>query len=291
MTENKAAPKKGLDSTIIAAIIGMIGTVTVALITIFANRPSPPVQPTITPIVVMATSMPTFVPPTDTLLPDEPTFTSAPPTDSPAPTFTPVPPVEIGVDLTQGCISTLWKVYPVDAPVEDKGNGCWQEPVGIFTADQGNLFMATTRSERGPVDVHGLFALMPESGEVTFTVRLKKANSIDFFTGIFTELDATRGDFVLSIPGDGNVSKLRIVQKDNIVSNNTITGTALLDQGSGYSITFTFSESNTSAKVNPFVFVFDPIPLPSAQKWLFLGYKSGAGAYEADIEVSNLTIK
>ena len=276
-------------------ILGFVGVLLGILATIFAPIIQENIKqrtaPTQTPIIIIASPSQMPVIPTDTLLPDEPTFTSVPPIDSPAPTFTPVPPVEIGVDLTQGCISTLWKVYPVDAPVEDKGNGCWQEPVGIFTADQGKLFMATTRSERGPVDVHGLFALMPESGEVTFTVRLKKANSIDFFTGIFTELDATRGDFVLSIPGDGNVSKLRIVQKDNIVSNNTITGTALLDQGSGYSITFTFSESNTSAKVNPFVFVFDPIPLPSAQKWLFLGYKNGAGAYEADIEVSNLTIK
>ncbi|NWG33316.1 MAG: hypothetical protein HXY42_02655 [Chloroflexi bacterium] len=292
MAEQRETPKRGPDPTIVAAIIGVAGTIIVTLISVYANRQPPP-TPTITPIVVTATSMPTSALPTDTPLPQEPTLTSLPPTDTPAPTetFTPVPPVALGADWPQGCISTLWRAYPAEIVPTDKGNGCWQEPVGKFTADGGGLFIAGNRAQRGTPDLEGLFALMPESGEVTFKVRLRKANGVDFIAGIFTDANLESPAFVLSIPGDGNVSKLRIVQKDNLAGYNTITGTALLDQGDGYSITFNFSEANIGAKVNPFVFVFDSIPIPSLQKWLFIGYKSGEGAYEVDVIVSNFTVK
>ena len=42
------SPKSKIDSSIIAALIGVVGTITVTLITIFANRPAPP-QATVTP--------------------------------------------------------------------------------------------------------------------------------------------------------------------------------------------------------------------------------------------------
>ena len=47
------SPKSKIDSSIIAALIGVVGTITVTLITIFANRPTPPqatVTPTSTPV-------------------------------------------------------------------------------------------------------------------------------------------------------------------------------------------------------------------------------------------------
>jgi hypothetical protein len=42
------SPKSRIDSSIIAAVIGVVGTLTVTLISIFANRPAPP-QVTVTP--------------------------------------------------------------------------------------------------------------------------------------------------------------------------------------------------------------------------------------------------
>jgi hypothetical protein len=286
--------KRPLDPTVLAAIITVIGGIITTLIVTYMNKPPAP-TPTLdspTAAVFTRTALPTFTV-TEVLPTDAPTQTPIPPTDTlePTPSFTPIPPVALGDDWPQGCISTLWSVYPAGVPVVDKGNGCWQEPVFTFTADNGILFMSNRREQRGPVDVYGLFALMPESGDVTFRVRLRKADGIDFIAGIFAGAEVANPGLLLSIPGDGNVSKLRVVQKDNLSAYTTIIGSALLDQGAGYSLTFTFSEPSVSAKVNPFVFVFDPIPLPSAEKWLFLGYKSGEGAYEVDIEVSGLTVK
>src|SRR5258705_11367224 len=98
-----------IDPSIIAALIGVIGTIIVTLITVNANKQ--PAAPTAvpTPIVISTnTSVPSPVP-TDTAAPGEPTSTPLPPTDTLTPTFTTVPPIPIGQDWGAGCISTLWR--------------------------------------------------------------------------------------------------------------------------------------------------------------------------------------
>ncbi|MDQ3005791.1 MAG: hypothetical protein M3R47_10465, partial [Chloroflexota bacterium] len=94
-----ASPKR-IDPSIIAAFIGVCGTLLVALISIFANRlvPNPPPQQTLTfptwtasPGITPSTITLTPVP-TDTVQPGEPSSTPAPPTFTPEATFTAAPP-------------------------------------------------------------------------------------------------------------------------------------------------------------------------------------------------------
>jgi len=276
-------------------ILGFLGVLLTVLATIFG----PIIQenlrqrnlPTQTPIVIIESPTQAAVIPTDTVPAGDPTSTPAPATDTPVPTFTTVPPVAIGQDWAAGCISSLWKPYPADITTVDKGNGCWQEPIYKFSADAGSLYMVSQRDERGPLEVYGLFAPLPESGEVTFTVRLKKLDDVDFVMGIFTQPDVSQDGLLLSIPYGNNMKRLNILQKDNITAYNTQQSTATLDQGNGFSITFAFSEATVTGTVNPFVFVTNPFPLPSAQKWLFLGYRTREGAYGVDVEILGLKLE
>jgi len=276
-------------------ILGFLGVLLTVLATIFG----PIIQenfrqrnlPSQTPIVIVASPTQAAVIPTDTVPAGDPTSTPAPATDTPVPTFTVVPPVAIGADWGAGCISTLWKPYPADVPTVDKGNGCWQEPIYKFSADAGSLFMVGQRDNRGSVEVYGLFAPLPENGKVSFTIRLKKLDDVDFVMGIFAQPDVSQAGLLMSVPYGKNMKNLRILELDDINDRASGRGSIELDQGNGFPISFTFSESSVKGTVEPFVYLTDPFPLPSAQKWLFLGYRSREGAYDFDVEILNLKLE
>jgi hypothetical protein len=98
--------------------------------------------------------------------------------------------------------------------------------------------------------------------------------------GVFAEPDVASQGLLMTIP-HGNVKKRVIVQK-NPLTYDTVQGTVMLDQGDGFSISFTFTELSARSIVNPSVFTANPVSIPSAQKWLFLGYKGLNGAYRID---------
>src|SRR5574341_1576519 len=129
--------KTRIDPAIIAALIGVCGTVTVTVISLLAPRLTP--QPTPFPTApVVFTSTSTTVPtpgPTDTVPPGEPTSTPAPDTPTPLPTAT-LPPV--GMDWINGCISALWKPYPTSIQ-PNQVNGCLVQPVDKFYTGNGRL--------------------------------------------------------------------------------------------------------------------------------------------------------
>lgn len=291
MTKKEADPVR---TQLIVGILGFVGVLLTVLATIFG----PIVQenlrqkrlPTQTPIVIVATPTQAQVIPTDTVPAGDPTSTPAPATNTPEPTITAVLPVDIGKDWTAGCISALWQLYPTEIPLVDKGNGCWQEPVYKFSADSGSLFLVSQRNENGPVEVYGLFAPLSENGKVSFTIRLNKLDDVDFVMGIFAEPDVTQAGLLMSVPYGNNMKKVKILELDNITDQNG-QGTVDLTQGSGFPISFTFSESSVKGTVEPFVYVTDPFPLSSAQKWLFLGYRSREGAYDVDVEILNLKLE
>ena len=273
-----------IDSAIVAALIGVCGTVTVTLITLYANRPQVVPTPTfIPPSAVVFTETATITNtavPTDTVPPGEPTSTPAPPTETPLPTITPIPPVALGADWPAGCVSTLWRPYPSNVPTIPRGDGCWQEPVHIFSAENGDLDFLAERASGGN-EFYGLFAPLPESGSVSFRVKLGQLDNVDLLMGIYAEpdvLNINAPGLLMIIPHE-RLNKLRIVQKDNVISYNTLQGTGTLDQGDGFSITFSFTPNSASGTVNSNVFVASPISIPSAQKWLFLGYKGLSGSY------------
>ena len=287
-------PEKGPDSknkiniAIIVALIGLIGTIGAALIGTYGKRDLPAPSPTLIPTTAIAftdTATPTF-PPTNTALPDTPTSTPVLVTDTPVPTITPIPQA-IGVDWLAGCISTLWRAYP-SVPTDERGDGCWREPVYVFSAENGDLdFLAERKG--GFAETYGLFAPLPESGTVTFTVRLEHLENADLWMGVFAEPNLDSKGLLLTIL-NGNVNKRSIVQKDPR-TYETIQGTQVLSQGNGFLISFTVTPLSVSSRVNPHVFVWDPVSLPSPQKWIFLGYKGLRNTYHIEGTFLNFELK
>lgn len=269
-----------MDPAIIAAIIGVVGTIIVALIQFYTNRPTTlptsTSMSTLAAFTVTSTNTPVI---TDTATLSTPTFTTIPATDTPISTPTGIPPVSLGTDFPDGCISTLWRPYPVEIPVSERGDGCWQEPVYVFYAENGDLdVLAQGNNEE--IQIYGLFALLPESGRVNVTVRLNELTNVDVWLGIFSEQDVTSQGLLMTVP-TGNVLERVVVQKDPR-TNETITGTSLLEQGRGFSFSFTFNANSARGILNPSVFFTESVSIPSSQKWLFLGYKSLLGYYRIE---------
>lgn len=290
MTDQKSPPKK-LDSTIVAAIIGTLGTITVALISIFGNRqPSSPVQPALTPVIVTATSMPSAIP-TDTVPPGDPTSTPAP-TDTPEPTptwtFTSVPPVAIGQDWSQDCVSTLWQPFPANYTPTQGTNGCWQS-LNFFAAGKGSLSFLNERSGIGDPEIIGLFAPLSGSGSVTVRIRLKDLTNVDIMTGVFGEQNPETDGLLITIPA-GDPNNRLLVQK-NPADYETVRQTIALQQGNGYEITFSFDAVSASAVVQPKVLTINGIPINQPQKWLFLGFKGLKNGYRVQGEFVSLVVE
>jgi len=280
--------KRGISPEIIAALIGVAGTIAVAVM--FNQPQSTPDIPTPQPIIITATSMPTAVP-TDTVPPGEPTSTPAPTnTPEPAPTFTytPIPPVEIGQDWAQNCISTLWQPFPSDYTPTQRGDGCWQG-VQIFSVSKGSLSLLYGRVGLGSEEVHGLFAPLPEVGTVTVKVRLKDLTNVDLMMGIFPEQKVTSNGLLITIPA-GDPKKRLLVQKDP--SNyTTIKQTVELEQGNGYTVSFSVDSVSASAVVEPKVMSINGVPVNATQKWLFLGFKGLTNDYRIEGEFVSLELK
>jgi hypothetical protein len=259
----------------------VIGGIVVTLITTFVNRPA--AQPTSPPPpAANPTNTITNTPiPTDTVPPGEPTSTPAPPTETLTPTFTAIPPVPLAQDWLAGCISTLWKAHPASIPSAERGDGCWQEPLHVFSAENGDLDFLSASADA--VGVYGLFAPLPtESGSVTFRIRLRTLDNVDLLMGVYADGDVNSPGLLMIIP-EGNVKNRVIVQKDNVNSYTTVQQTANLAQpDDGFSLTFNFSLNSIRSSVNPNIYVTNPVSVASPNKWVFLGYKVLNRTYTVD---------
>ena len=264
-------------SILIAVIVLLFGNNIYAQVTghsIFTD-PSTPTPTATATLPPTATNTPV---PTDTTTPS-PTFTPVPPTDTLVPTPTGVPPVPLGEDWLGGCISTLWSPYPSSVTAMERGDGCWKEPMHVFSAENGDLDFLAQR-KNAPAEIYGLFAPLPERGTVTVKIRLRDLNNADLWMGVFAEPNVNSEGLLMIIPS-GNVKKRVFVQKE-ISTYETINSTSLLAQGNGFSISFSFTTNSARSTVNPSVFVTSSVPISSSQKWLFLGYKGLSGSYRVD---------
>ncbi|MBC7877310.1 MAG: TIR domain-containing protein [Anaerolineales bacterium] len=285
--DDQKKPLYRLHPSIIVALITVFGTIVAAIIGArglgIGVTPSPTSIPA-TAVVYTETTTPTSVP-TETATPNEPT--AIPSTDTPVPTFTPLP-VTLGQDWLAGCISTLWEIYPSTVSATDRGDGCWQEPLHTFSAENGDLDFLAERG-KGPSEIYGLFVLLPESGTVTFTARLRELNNADLWMGVFTEPDINSPGLLMAIL-NGSVNSRAVVQKDPS-TYETLQGSQGINQGNGFSISFRFNALSATSIVNPHVFVINSVSMPSTQKWLFLGYKGLNNRYRIDGTFLNFELK
>ncbi len=263
---------------ITVAWIGVVGIAVGAIIAAF---------PQVYPIFIDKT--PTFQPTaissetytvTPNLVEAEPTFTPVPATETVTalPTFSQAIPIPIGEDWLQGCVSTLWKVYPASVQLEENGYGCWKEPVSAFSAEYGDLDFLKERG-KGFEEVYGLYTLLPQSGTITFTLRLEDLTNADLLIGILTEPDVTSEGLLLAVL-HGDVKNTVILQKDG--TYQTIQGTVPLDIKNGQTISLEFDPLSAKGRVLPSFFSTNPFPLHDSTKWLFLGFKGLYGSYRIE---------
>jgi len=281
--------KKGMSPEIIAALIGLIGVVATIAVPMYLDRKdsnSGPATPA--PVVVTATLEATPVP-TDTVPPGEPTSTPAP-TDTPAPTPTIAEPIEVGQDWIQGCISSAWVPYPGTTAVTDKGDGCLAQPINKLFASDGRLaflYEGRVASE----EVYGLFAPLSNSeGTVSLNILLRDLTNGDIWVGIFAEPDVNSPGMILVLP-EGNVKNRNVVQK-TMPGQITKDITASINSNpSVYNVELSYNSGSIAGSVPVLKYNFSSVSVPSANKWLFVGYRLVTGTNRIDAEFLNLAIK
>jgi hypothetical protein len=290
---------KRIDSTIVAAIIGVMGTLCVTIITLYANRIVPPSQPTPLPTwTIPATATNTDTPaPTDTVPAGEPTSTPEPDTPTPQPTFTPPPPA-IGSDWANGCISVLWRPYP-DLVQPTLGNGCYSQPilfpeqVNLFFTENGSLKFSVNRSFEVP-QVYGLFAPIPANGTVRVDTLLRRAQEGEIWIGVFAAPDMGAQGLLAVLPSAENPRRRELVQRKMPEQAEIHRLESFSDDPTQdpprYTIVFELSNGEVKIQ-NLGEAEFTTVPLGSAQPWLFLGYQVAAGNNRIDAEFLNLAVQ
>ena len=284
--------KKGISPEIIAALIGVAGTIVAGIFFSGGGGGSSESPATPVPIVITATSIPTAIP-TDTVPPGASTSTPAPATDTPAPTFafTPIPPVAIGSDWADGCISSLWIPYSSKGPADafEDNNGCLLQPVNGFFANNGKLsFLYENRLSSA--EVNGIFAPLPSSsGAVSVYISLKSLNTSDIWMGVFSEPTIDSKGLLLTIPASNDVSS-RPFGEWLMPGLEKITTTAVVNQGNGYGAKFEFTPGSVKAIILPNVTATNQIPVSSAQKYIFIGYQAKNGTNRIDASFFDLVV-
>ena len=302
---------KRIDPAIIAALIGVMGTVCVTIITLYVNyfRPQPPPQPTLQPTVGIGeptqpsptvavveptwTVSPTFtitdtVVPTDTVAVGEATSTPGPDTPTPEATFTPAPPA-IGSDWANGCISVLWKPYPETIPTSVNNNGCLVEPVAeFFFADDDKLtFLAAGRFD--DTQVRGMFAPLPATGTASINAYLKSLQDGEIWMGVFAEPNLESQGMIIVVP-PGDVRRRVLVQKTMPGQQEVQTTQSFSRNPAIYDVVFEFANGAVTTRILNDT-IFNPVPVGTGQQWLFVGFQVKKGNNRIDAEFLNLRVQ
>lgn len=283
--------KRSIDPSIIAALIGVMGTLCVTAITLYVTQfmpkqqsPQPTALPTWT---IPPTATNTFTPmPTDTVPAGEPTSTAAPATPTPEATFTPAPPA-IGTDWANGCISVLWKPYPSSIQTT-ANNGCLVEPVNVFFAADGRLtFLVAGHYDND--QVYGLFAPLPPSGTVSINAFLNTLQQGEVWMGVFAEPDLQSQGTIVAIPA-GNVRQRTLVQRTMPGQNQVQESASYSRNPPLYDVVFAYSNGEVRTKIMGDT-EWKAVPVDSAQPWFFVGYQVKNGNNRIDAEFLNLLVQ
>jgi hypothetical protein len=294
---------KRIDPAIIAAVIGVMGTVCVTVITLIANNivssPQPqatdPVQPVWT---ASPTSTITNTPePTDTVPPGDSTSTPVPDTPTLEPTFTPPPP-DIGADWVNGCISVLWRPYP-ELAQPTLGNGCLAQPVlfpeqvNLFFTENGSLKFQVNRTFDN-MQVYGLFAPLPANGTVRIDTFLRRVQGGAIWMGVLAEPNLTSQGLMAVLPEGENVRNRPLIQKKmpeqvDIQQMDSFPDDPTQDPPR---YTVVFELSNGQVRLQKLGETeFSPVALNAAQPWLFVGYQVTTGNSRIEAEFLNLLVQ
>ena len=289
------SPRSRIDPTIIAALIGVCGTVMVTMITLFLNRPGASPVPTVSPastqldiptwtVVPTLTNSPEPIP-TDTVAAGDPSSTPAPDTPTPDPTFTPAPP-GIGGDWANDCISVSWIPFPSANTTET--NGCRSQPIHALFAANGRLeFVIQSRFEN--TEQYGMFAKLPANGTAKIEVFLTTLQDGEIWMGVFAEPNIESQGIIVVIP-PGDVKNRPLVQKTMPGQAQYFETQSFAQSSAIYNVEFQFGNGLVGTVIMNDTPV-DPLPVGSTEQWLFVGYQVKRGNNRMQAAFLNLVVQ
>jgi hypothetical protein len=284
------SPRSRIDPAIIAALIGVCGTVAVTLITLVLPRlvPATPTAialPSPTPVSISTSTVTPTAVPTDTVPAGDPTSTAAPDTPTPEPTFTPAP-LAIGQDWGSDCISTLWSPYPFVETTET--NGCRSQPIhSLFAADGRLSFVIQGRYE--DTEVYGMFAKLPANGTVNLDVFLTTLQDGEIWLGVFAAPDINSQGLIVVVP-PGDVKNRLLVQKTMPGQVEYFSTQSFAQISAVYNVEFQVSNGSVRTVIMRDTPI-DPLPVGSTEQWLFLGYQAKKGNNRMQAAFLNLVVQ
>ena len=264
---------------LILGVLGFVGVLLGVLATIFApiiqDNLRQRIQPTQTPIVIVATSTMLDTPvPTDTVPPGDPTSTPAPATPTLEPTFTSTP-FAAGADWLNNCISVVWKVYPESMGTATNGN-CLAEPVASALSVRGQKLEIFYNDKASTDGVFGMFVEIPSDSLVEFTAHLENIESGELWFGVFADSKIDTSGVAVGAPAGRMDNSAFVIHKMPGDSRFT---TGKTKKASGdYQFSFDVSPSSVSIILEKYT-TLDTAPVLSTNstRWLFIGYKVLAG--------------
>jgi hypothetical protein len=259
----KSKPK--LDpTTVVVAVIGLVGTIVAAVITTRGSGSSTQETPPPTSIsVVTEVSAPTVV-----AVASETPGVSIP-VVSDTPTSPPL--LTVGDDWDQNCISAAWQAYPA-TPDTTVADGCYVNLFNsVFSAQSGTLtFFVDKRVDTR--EVSGIFAKIPSNSLVSLNIHLEDLQGGELWIGVFDEPNPESNGYVLAIqPGNAKNSSfiaLGMPSATNVYS----TGKYPKDTGN-YSVSLDVTPNTIFALIEQYTKT-SSFSLSSSEKWLFLGYRA-----------------
>jgi hypothetical protein len=279
---------KRLDPTITAALIGVVGTIIVTLITVLGNRP-PEAQPKPVPptaVVFTETVAPTPQP-TDTVPAGDPTSTAEPPTNTPEPipTATLIP---IGSDWSENCISLLWVPYPSSINATGDDRGCLVQPVDKFYTTTGKLAFSYDDRSSGS-QVYGMFARLPADGTARVDLRLTTVSRGEIMVGVFASPDVNSDGVLVVVPASNDVTRRQqFIMKTMPGQQRFATSAELSADPPVYDVFFDYNSGSISVKLFKDQVELGTVPVLSGEKWLFLGYQTFNGNNTLQAAFENL---
>lgn len=274
-----AKGNKENNTQLILGILSFLGVIITGILAIVApviqdnlrQRNEPTAFPTWT--TVPTATIPFTAVPTDTVAAGEPTSTAAPNTATPEPSSTPEPPA-IGEDWVNGCISALWQAVPADIQTQQV-NGCLQQPVGDFSISDGR-FTFLVNQKFGSAEVHGMFAPLTAEGTVSLKVHPDVLERGEIWMGVFASPSIDSSGAIMVIPA-GDPKKRPLVLKTMPGQSKLAQSQQFTPGGAVYDVTFNYTIGTVAVSAMNDAVAFNPVPVVSNQKWLFVGFQASNG--------------
>lgn len=283
---SNSEPARRLDPTITAALIGVVGTIIVTVITVYGNRATS-AQPTPVPptaVVFTETVAPTAEP-THTVPAGDPTSTPEPatPTPQPLPTATLIP---VGADWSENCISALWIPYPSSITAVSDDKGCLIQSVDKFYTSTGKL--AFSYNDRASsAQIYGMFARLPPDGTARVDLRLITVSRGEILVGVFASPDVNSEGVLVVVPASNDVTRRQqFIMKTMPGQRRFATSAELSADPPVYDVFFDFTRGDISVMLFNDQVELGKVSVVSGEKWLFLGYQvlNGTNTLQAEFE-------